>query len=298
LLRDCRGQREVRSRPGRAVSARTVSRRVAFRPGASGWSLIGLNTGSRAWPPCSHGDAYPETPLVSLLERRPQIDAADVALRGGLRGRLVKWCLSSLGATVAPITRRLTGPSRWAANSMNGCATLVSAPDRDDVYRFRHRMALNGARSLLRSPGSLLARQPAQASSAPFVYLGGTPRPTSTPVPTSYYLPTITPNPRATPIEDFASPTPFVFRGGPAPRCRMAVLGGRSPTTFGQGEALPYRRRDSQRMQETHRLANQLVCILRHRMRSRRRHALHHPEDESGWRRLAIQRQANASGWT
>src|SRR5574340_721858 len=58
-------------------------------------------------------------------------------------------------------------------------------------------------------------RQPAQASGSPFVYQGGTPRPTSTAAPTSYYLPTVTPNPRATPIEDFSTPTPFVFTGGP-----------------------------------------------------------------------------------
>ena len=47
-------------------------------------------------------------------------------------------------------------------------------------------------------------REPAQASGSPFVYLGGTPRPTGTAVPTSYYLPTITPNPLATPIEELA----------------------------------------------------------------------------------------------
>jgi protein MpaA len=99
---------------------------------------------------------------------------------------------------------------------------------------------LNGAAILLLL-GVLVAyfaRQPVQASSAPFVYLGGTPRPTSTPVPTSFYLPTITPNPRATPIEDFASPTPFLFGGGPAPRVAgYSALGEPVPYfTFGQGE--------------------------------------------------------------
>ena len=100
--------------------------------------------------------------------------------------------------------------------------------------------ALNGAAILLLL-GVLVAyfaRQPVQASSAPFVYLGGTPRPTSTAVPTSYYLPTVTPNPRATPIEDFASPTPFVFGGGPAPRVAGFSALGEPITyfTFGQGE--------------------------------------------------------------
>ena len=33
------------------------------------------------------------------------------------------------------------------------------------------------------------------------------PRPTRTPAPTSFYLPTITPNPQATEIEDYSTPT-------------------------------------------------------------------------------------------
>jgi len=80
--------------------------------------------------------------------------------------------------------------------------------------------ALNGSAIvvLLAVLTTYFARQPAQASSSPFVYLGGTPRPTSTAVPTSFYLPTITPNPLATPIEDYSTPTPFVLSGGPAPR--------------------------------------------------------------------------------
>ena len=63
-----------------------------------------------------------------------------------------------------------------------------------------------------------LTREPAQASGSPFVYVGGTPRPTSTGAPTSFYLPTVTPNPLATPIEDYSTPTPFVFLGGPEAR--------------------------------------------------------------------------------
>lgn len=101
-------------------------------------------------------------------------------------------------------------------------------------------LALNGTAILLLL-GVLvayLARQPAEASSEPFVYLGRTPRPTSTAVPTTFYLPTITPNPLATPIEDFASPTPFVFGDGPAPRVTGYSALGTPITyyTFGQGE--------------------------------------------------------------
>ena len=39
----------------------------------------------------------------------------------------------------------------------------------------------------------------------------GVPRPTLTPAPTSFYLPTVTANPQATEIEDYSTPTPFVF---------------------------------------------------------------------------------------
>jgi protein MpaA len=57
------------------------------------------------------------------------------------------------------------------------------------------------------------SRQPVQAAPADFVYSGRTPRPTSTAAPTSFYLPTVTPNPLATAIEDYSTPTPFVFGG-------------------------------------------------------------------------------------
>ncbi len=59
-------------------------------------------------------------------------------------------------------------------------------------------------------------RQPAEAASSPFVYTGGTPRPSATPAPTSHNLPTVTPNPLATAIPDYSTPTPFVFASGPA----------------------------------------------------------------------------------
>jgi protein MpaA len=64
------------------------------------------------------------------------------------------------------------------------------------------------------------------------------PRPTRTPFPTSYYLPTITPNPLATPIEDYSTPTPFIFTSGPAPNVIGYSVGGRpiQVYTYGQGE--------------------------------------------------------------
>jgi protein MpaA len=95
-----------------------------------------------------------------------------------------------------------------------------------------------GVIALLVVMTAYFARQPAEAAPAPFVYLGRTPRPTSTPIPTSYYLATITPNPLSTPVEDYSTPTPFVFTGGPAPNViGYSVLG--QPIiayTFGQGE--------------------------------------------------------------
>ncbi len=66
----------------------------------------------------------------------------------------------------------------------------------------------------------------------------GTPRPTFTPAPTSYYLPTVTPNPFATVVEDYSTPTPFVFADGPAPGVIGYSVEGRAIDlyTFGQGE--------------------------------------------------------------
>jgi protein MpaA len=64
------------------------------------------------------------------------------------------------------------------------------------------------------------------------------PRSTRTPFPTSYYLPTITPNPLATPIEDYSTPTPFIFTSGPAPNVIGYSVGGRpiQAYMYGQGE--------------------------------------------------------------
>ncbi len=82
------------------------------------------------------------------------------------------------------------------------------------------------------------SRQPAQAAPAEFSYTGGTPRPTGTAVPTSFYLPTITPNPLATAIEDYSTPTPFVFSGGPGASVVGFSVQGRpiQAYRFGQGE--------------------------------------------------------------
>ncbi len=82
-------------------------------------------------------------------------------------------------------------------------------------------------------------RQPAEAAPAPSELAQSLPRPTRTPVPTSYYLPTVTPNPLATPIEDYSTPTPFVFANGPAPIVIGYSVEGRpiDVYTFGQGES-------------------------------------------------------------
>ena len=65
-----------------------------------------------------------------------------------------------------------------------------------------------------------------------------TPRPTLTPVPTSFYLPTVTPNPRATEIEDYSTPTPFVFTNDQAAHLIGYSVMNRpiQAYTFGQGE--------------------------------------------------------------
>ena len=100
--------------------------------------------------------------------------------------------------------------------------------------------ALNGAGilALLAVLAVYFAQPPAQASSYPFVYIGGTPRPTSTLAPTSFYLPTVTPNPLATLVEDYSSPTPFVHTGGPAARVAGYSVQGIpiSYYAYGQGE--------------------------------------------------------------
>ena len=82
------------------------------------------------------------------------------------------------------------------------------------------------------------SRQPAEAAPISPLLSKGTPRPTSTPAPTSYYLPTITPNPHATEVEDYATPTAFVFAEGPAPGVIGYSVEGRPIDlyTFGQGE--------------------------------------------------------------
>ena len=100
-------------------------------------------------------------------------------------------------------------------------------------------VAAVGCGLLLATALAYTTHQPAQAAPIPFAYVGGTPRATSTPAPTSYFLPTITPNPLATPIEDYSTPTPFVFSEGPPTGIFGTSVLGRTMDlyTFGQGES-------------------------------------------------------------
>jgi hypothetical protein len=81
-------------------------------------------------------------------------------------------------------------------------------------------------------------RSPAEAAPITPLLVKGTPRPTPTLAPTSFYLPTVTPNPIATVVEDYATPTAFVFSGGPAPGIIGYSVEGRpiQVYSFGQGE--------------------------------------------------------------
>lgn len=83
-----------------------------------------------------------------------------------------------------------------------------------------------------------VTRQPTEAAAIPPLPLKGTPRPTYTPAPTSYYLPTVTPNISATLVEDYSSPTPFVLPDGPAPGVIGYSVEDRPINVykFGQGE--------------------------------------------------------------
>jgi len=99
--------------------------------------------------------------------------------------------------------------------------------------------SLNGL-GLLALVGVLAFYMAGQSQAAPdsFVDNSYAPRPTLTPAPTLYYLPTVTPNPRATMVEDYSTPTAFVFTIGPAPTViGYSVLGRPIQVyTFGQGE--------------------------------------------------------------
>ncbi len=79
-------------------------------------------------------------------------------------------------------------------------------------------------------------RQPAQAAVGPFAEAQGTPRPTSSPAPTLYYLPTTTLNPRSTQVVVF-TPTPFSLPNGKRPGILgFSVLGRPLEVyAFGQG---------------------------------------------------------------
>jgi hypothetical protein len=82
------------------------------------------------------------------------------------------------------------------------------------------------------------SRGPAEAAPVSPLLAKGTPRPTLTPAPTSFYLPTVTPNPVATVVEDYATPTAFAFPDGPAPGVIGYSVEGHpiNVYTFGQGE--------------------------------------------------------------
>jgi protein MpaA len=100
--------------------------------------------------------------------------------------------------------------------------------------------ALNGLAvgALLVILAIYFARQQDEAAPvAPLLAKAG-PRPTLTPAPTSFYLPTITPNPHATAVEDYATPTPFVLADGPAPGVIGYSVQRREINvySFGQGE--------------------------------------------------------------
>ena len=66
------------------------------------------------------------------------------------------------------------------------------------------------------------------------------PRPTRTPAPTSFYLPTVTPNPQATEIEDYSTPTPFIFSSSDSVSHLIGYSVQNRPIeaySFGQGES-------------------------------------------------------------
>ena len=98
---------------------------------------------------------------------------------------------------------------------------------------------LNGL-GILALAGILIFYLTQRSANAAVEAVAGTqaPRPTHTGVPTSYYLPSVTPNPQATEIEDYSTPTPFVFTTGNAPRLiGYSVLNRPIDVyTFGQGE--------------------------------------------------------------
>ena len=100
-------------------------------------------------------------------------------------------------------------------------------------------VALNvlGGLALITILGIYFSRRPVEAAPLPLL-AKGTPRPTLTPPPTSFYLPTVTPNPLGNIVEDFSTPTPFVFADGPEPGVIGYSVDGRpiSLYTFGQGE--------------------------------------------------------------
>ena len=124
--------------------------------------------------------------------------------------------------------RRFLAMLAWA---INGLAVLI--------------LIVVAAFYFSRPPGEAVAiaprllfptRRPTQTA-VPLL-IKGTPRPTWTPAPTSYYLPSVTPNAAATMVEDYSTPTPFVFADGPEPGVIGYSVQGRPINfySFGQGE--------------------------------------------------------------
>ena len=79
-------------------------------------------------------------------------------------------------------------------------------------------------------------QQPVSESQILELSIAGTPSPT--PPPGIYYLPSVTPNPLTTPIEEYKTPTPFVLPKGPRPIIIGYSVSGRPLEVykFGQGE--------------------------------------------------------------
>jgi predicted deacylase len=81
-------------------------------------------------------------------------------------------------------------------------------------------------------------KQPAPVSQPRDLELSSSASPSPTSRPGIYYLPSVTPNPLTTPIEEYYTPTPFVLPSGPRPIIIGYSVSGRPLEVykFGQGE--------------------------------------------------------------
>src|ERR1700690_328624 len=109
--------------------------------------------------------------------------------------------------------------TQLAAYNCTGNSLMSSPSGKKDSGWILLAWGLNGL-GILALAGILVFYLPHSSANAAVESVTGTPapRPTRTAVPTSYYLPTVTPNPQATEIEDYSTPTPFVFTTDNAPR--------------------------------------------------------------------------------